>query len=212
MDFDATLGKMALSTASGSVSTPQRMATYAAFIRGGEAAAGGAGHAEARAGGDALPLTLNGVGGSSSCDGATHDGSNGGAALHGAGDACGDGDGVGVGGGEVCVQRLREAEAMSRLGALVERMQEMEAWFDGAKAEAGRERQMREQGAARLSLMQERLERATAELSALRKENDEMRGRLEDLVYAAKEDGDRLLSGGAARRGSIGVFSGFQGM
>lgn len=42
-------------------------------------------------------------------------------------------------------ERLQEEEAQQRIAALVDRMAEMEQWFAGVKAEAERERKMREQ-------------------------------------------------------------------
>lgn len=84
-------------------------------------------------------------------------------------------------------EALQEQEALQRIEALVERMREMETWFEGVKAEAERERRMREQAVQRLALLNERLDRSNAEMSDLRAENASLRERLEDLSVAQEE-------------------------
>ena len=84
-------------------------------------------------------------------------------------------------------QRLREEEALGRINALVARLAEMEGWFASVKGEAERERRMREQSTARLSIMQERVELLSGQLDELQKENALLRRRVSD-VTAAHED------------------------
>ena len=100
-------------------------------------------------------------------------------------------------GADCSAERLEEAEALRRIGALVERMAEMESWFAGVQAEAERERRMREQATARLALMAERVDKASAELAALRDENAALRSRLEN-VHAAQEELAQLQAAGTS--------------
>jgi len=105
--------------------------------------------------------------------------------------------------GEEAAERLEEGEALQRVAALVQRMAEMEEWFRGVKAEAERERKMREQAVTRLGLMQERVDRATNELTELRRENVDLRVRLEELSVAQEEIKD-LGASGSSRPALVG--------
>lgn len=161
-DWDNAHRQMALDTdAHGAPSTPTRLATYAAFKSQGKAAAA----AEA-----AGPDAANGHGGGSNGHGANHH------------------QGKGGGSGDFDAEAFGEAEALQRVAALVERMAEIEGWFTGVKAEAEAERRMREQSNARLELSLERLDRAQAELSALRHENEQLKRRLQGVVHAQIEE------------------------
>ena len=188
VDFEAALGRLALTshTEGLELKENQRMAAYAAFVEhGSEAATGPREHGSDGLGG-------GGGGGASHANG-LHNG-YGGAAAHAAhaAAAAADGGATEWGGGEaraLAESRLREAEALSRLEAMVERMGEMESWFDGAKAEAERERRMREQAAARLEVVSERLERCDAALGAANAENARLREKLEDLAFTIKHEG-----------------------
>jgi hypothetical protein len=137
-DFDGVMERLALSNeATASLpNTTMRMASYQAFTK--QQLPDTNGHAPACA---ASP-----EGASAS---AAHPPYGGSAAAAGGGDAAAS---------AVSPERLQEAEALKRIGALVSRLAEMEEWFSGVKAEAERERRMREQSAARLQLMQERVE------------------------------------------------------
>ena len=152
-DFDGQMTRLAVSHDENSKrpTTEMRMASYAAFTKNGAGAAGGDAAATAANGGGAAPPSGSGWA------------ANGGSAAHsGSGSADADarasgGGGGGAGGHAATVAdsaRLQEDEAMQRIGALVARLGEMEAWFAGVKAEAERERRMREQLSVRLSVMQ----------------------------------------------------------
>lgn len=90
---------------------------------------------------------------------------------------------------------LQEHEALGRIHALVERMQEMEHWFAGVKSEAEHERKMREMTLSRLVLMQERVERSNSEVASLRAQNAELRLRLEELTVAQEEAQEMRAAG-----------------
>lgn len=82
---------------------------------------------------------------------------------------------------------MEEAEALDRLHQLAARLTEMEAWFDSVKAEAASERKIREQAAARLQVMQERMERLQSQVKAQADENKLLRSRLFELRDAKPE-------------------------
>ena len=197
VDFDAAMGRLALAAdGTGSTSTEMHMAAYAA-VRSGWAPA--AAREEGSAG-------ANGHGGSCGCS-----------CSNGSSSGSGDRDGNGaLPSDENASQRLREDEAMQRIAALVERLGEMEEWFRGVKAEAERERRMREQSAARLSIMQERVELLHSQLVETQRENKQLRERVADLCTANGLDDDddddasvygrstaRSVSGDSVRSGSI---------
>jgi len=102
--------------------------------------------------------------------------------------------------------QLEEAEVMGRLQALMERVGEMERWFTGVKAEAERERKMREQAVQRLGFMQQRVDHATKEIADLRKENLDLRVRLEELQVSQEEIKD-MAARGYARPSLVGTTS-----
>ena len=102
--------------------------------------------------------------------------------------------------------QLEEAEVMGRLQALMERVGEMERWFSGVKAEAERERKMREQAVQRLGFMQQRVDHATKEIADLRKENLDLRVRLEELQVSQEEIKD-MAARGYSRPSLVGTTS-----
>lgn len=178
-DFDAELQKLALAGASstGALPTTQmRMAAYDAMANGAPAssaedARGANGHSHGNGG--------SGHGGGSRCGGS-----------NGSGYAPHQQNGQPSSSNqheEGAQEAFQEAEAMQRLEALSERMAEMTSWFEGVKAEAERERRMREQAGARLLLMAERCDRAYKAIDELKTENKELRLRLEELSVAQEE-------------------------
>uniref|UniRef100_A0A7S0NU94 Uncharacterized protein n=1 Tax=Calcidiscus leptoporus TaxID=127549 RepID=A0A7S0NU94_9EUKA len=84
-------------------------------------------------------------------------------------------------------ERLKEANAVARLEKLTARLGEMEEWFASVKAEASSDRQMREQATARLSLLQERIDRLQEQLLYQTAENKQLRVRLAELQNAEPE-------------------------
>lgn len=104
--------------------------------------------------------------------------------------------------------RLQEREALARITALVDRVREMEEWFAGVKAEAERERRMREQTAARLGLMAERVELLHGQLTATQRENKMLRRRVADLCAAHEEDAPDSDDGRSGGRGYTPSVSG----
>jgi len=91
------------------------------------------------------------------------------------------------------------AQALERVESLTRRIAEMEDWFVSVKAEAASDRQMRDQATARLSLLQERLERVQEQLGAQIAENKQLRGRLDELRDAEPDTlraGPRMLQAG----------------
>jgi hypothetical protein len=146
-DFDTTMGRLALSSdggpgcSSSAVPTAMKMSSYAAFVNEQRPSSSEAGSSSANGAWDA-----NGGG-----HGGHSRSTNGGVFSVFSG-----GGGSGREGEEEDGERLREEEALARIAALVSRLKEMEEWFEGVKAEAERERALREQSAARLMLMQAR--------------------------------------------------------
>ena len=106
-------------------------------------------------------------------------------------------------------ERLREAEALQRIAALVKRLKEMEEWFTGVKAEAERERRMREQSTARLSIMHERVDLLSTQVTDLQRENRQLRQRVADLsaVYEGEHDSINGSLSAPSERGSVDVRS-----
>ena len=192
IDFDAEMGKLALgaegsrSNALKSSSVPQamKMSSYAAF---------------------ANPTTFA----ASACKG------NGDAAgSHGDGQQYAGAVASGLMTEEEATERLQEDDALARIRTLVERVQEMQSWFDGVKQEAERERSLREQTAARLEFMQERVEMLYNQMGEVQRENRQLRQRLLD-VGVALEDGAGSVDGSVAApsvagsaRGSVRSGSG----
>ena len=162
-DFDTAMGQLALNGSGSAVlpTTEMRMASYAAFTS-----------SQANA-----PDAASTNGESSGAPGASAGSmSKGLQNVAGAGGSSTEGD--------ASCERLREAEALQRIASLVERLSEMEEWFLGVKAEAERERRMREQSLVRLALMQERVDGLNGTVAELRKENRELRRRLSDVSAA----------------------------
>ena len=168
-DFDNELGKLALDGGSSNLShnlpnTPMRMASYEAFSKSSQQllAAGGGEVKNGHAGPPPPPPLSTAASGSSSSIYA----------------AAPEADPI----------RLREGEAMQRVTSLVARLAEMEEWFSGVKAEAERERRMREQSVQRLGIMQERVELLHGQVRDLQKENRALRRRVADLSTAVGDD------------------------
>ena len=74
------------------------------------------------------------------------------------------------------------------------------------KAEAERERKMREQAVQRLGFMQQRVDHATKEIADLRKENLDLRVRLEELQVSQEEIKD-MAARGYSRPSLVGTTS-----
>lgn len=180
IDFDAEMGKLALGASAGSgsavksatVPLSMKMSSYAAFAAGPNGALAAA--------------QANGGGGGGSSGHA--DGAHANAVA------------AGTMSEEEAAERMQEEEALHRIASLVERVQDMQGWFDGVRAEAERERSLREQTSARLSLMQERVELLYNQMAELQWENKQLKQRLAD-VGAAVDDGQTSADGSVA--GSI---------
>ena len=78
----------------------------------------------------------------------------------------------------------------------------MDQWFTSVKAEAERERRMREQSSARLALMQERVELLHKQFVEVQRENKMLRERVADLSAVHDVDEDGPHDGGRPRSAS----------
>ena len=201
-DFDAAMGRLALA-ADGRKEAPSdgmKMASYAAINDGwsreaAAAADGGYGGAE-----QAYACNGHGSNGDGHCSSSSsshyqHNRNGAGGGAHGGALGC-NGASVDV----ASAERLREEEALQRIAGLMDRLREMEEWFAGVKAEAERERRMREQSSARLTLMAERVDLLHSQLVATQKENKMLRQRVADLseahdVEEDSADGGESVSG-----------------
>ena len=180
IDFDAEMGKLALGASdsggnalkSATVPLSMKMSSYAAFASG-----GAAGRRRRR-----LAATAAATSAPSTPTARTQRRGDG-------RDERGGGGGADAGGG-----------GHAAIASLVERVQDMQGWFDGVRAEAERERSLREQTSARLSLMQERVELLYNQMAELQWENKQLKQRLAD-VGAAVDDGQASVDGSVA--GSI---------
>ena len=217
-DFDSAMGRLALSAGGGGSaangggpsvpSTSMRMATYAAVRERWAVPSpndpphqhqqNGSSSSSSNGGGVSADGHMrNGVGGGGGGGGGGGSGAN--AARGGASDAGDAADAAG---------RLQEREALARIAALVARVREMEEWFASVKAEAERERRMREQTAARLGLMAERVELLHGQLTETQRENKMLRQRVADLCAAHEEDDPDSDDGRSGGRGYTPSVSG----
>eukprot|EP00321_Phaeocystis_globosa_P018765 CAMPEP_0118832910 /NCGR_PEP_ID=MMETSP1162-20130426/41205_1 /TAXON_ID=33656 /ORGANISM="Phaeocystis Sp, Strain CCMP2710" /LENGTH=317 /DNA_ID=CAMNT_0006764537 /DNA_START=36 /DNA_END=989 /DNA_ORIENTATION=+ len=157
VDWDATLGRLALDQEGGHPENAERMAAYKAFAAPG------------------IPGT--------SMDRSSGGYSSGGYSTGSASTAAEtNGEPAQVLSGE----RLQEKQALEKMEVLQLRMSEIERWFASVKAEAAGERQMREQANSRSLLLQERLERLQDQLARLQTENAALRSRVADVGVAEK--------------------------
>ena len=203
-DFDAQMGRLALSSngagSSQPPSTSMRMASYSAVrdVWSVSAAAPDKRHTERSSGRD---VASNGHGSAygtndsaASTDGTCSSSSSSSSSRQANGGGHGEpgGHGSHVAGGlhndAASSEPLDEKEALERIAALVGRVQEMEQWFTGVKAEAERERRMREQTSARLELMTERVELLHSQLVETQRENKMLRQRVADICVAHEEE------------------------